>query len=77
MDNKDKNQKPEESRIIEISGIDDRIIRDESNSDDHVILNDRPINAENAVPRKAWENQEKAYEDEWEKNKNQMLDDDF
>lgn len=77
MDNKDKNQKLEESRIIEISGIDDRIIRDESNSDDHVILNDRPINAENAVPPKAWENQEKAYEDEWEKNKNQMLDDDF
>lgn len=75
MENKDKKQEPEESRIIEIT--EDRVIRDESNCDEKVILNDRPIEAENAVPPKAWKNQEKAYEDEWEKNKNQMLDDEF
>lgn len=33
-------------------------------------------NAENAVPPKAWINQEKAYNDAWENNKNQMTDDD-
>lgn len=36
-----------------------------------------PENAENAVPPKAWENQKKAYNDAWENNKNQQLDDDF
>lgn len=77
MENKNKNQEPEESRIIEISGIEDRVIRNESDSADKVILNDRPTNAENAVPPEAWKNQEKAYEDEWEKKKNQMIDDDF
>ena len=30
--------------------------------------------AENAVPPESWENQEKAYDDAWEKNKNQMID---
>ncbi|MGA9211338.1 hypothetical protein [Kaistella sp.] len=34
-------------------------------------------NAKNAIPPKAWENQEKAYNDEWENNKNNMLDDDL
>lgn len=33
--------------------------------------------AENAVPPKAWKNQKKAYDDAFEKNKNQQLDDDF
>lgn len=36
-----------------------------------------PENAENAVPPKAWKNQKKAYEDAWENNKNQQLDNDF
>jgi len=36
-----------------------------------------PENAENAVPPKAWENQKKAYDDAWENNKNQNLDNDF
>ena len=36
-----------------------------------------PENAENAVPPKAWQNQEKAYDDAWENNKNQQLDNDF
>ena len=31
--------------------------------------------AENAVPPLAWKNQEKAYDDAWENNKNQQLDD--
>ena len=29
--------------------------------------------AENAIPPTAWENQEKAYDDAWENNKNQQL----
>lgn len=76
MENKDKKQKTEESRIIEVSGVDDRVLRNESDSADQVILNDRPINAENAVPPKAWDNQKKAYDDAFENNKNQELDDD-
>jgi hypothetical protein len=77
MENKDKTQETRESRIIEIFGVDDRVIRNESDSDDKVILNDRPINAENAVPPKAWENQKKAYNDAFERNKNQALDNDL
>lgn len=33
--------------------------------------------AENAVPPEAWKNQKKAYNDAWENNKNQMIDDDM
>ena len=33
--------------------------------------------AANAIPPKAWKNQKKAYDDAFEKNKNQQLDDDF
>ncbi|OWR14268.1 hypothetical protein [Chryseobacterium sp. VAUSW3] len=29
--------------------------------------------AENAIPPTAWENQQKAYDDAWENNKNQQL----
>ena len=74
MENKDKNKETEENRIIEIEGVNDRVIRNESDSDGKVILNDRPLNAENAVPPKAWENQKKAYDDAFENNKNQELD---
>lgn len=77
MENKDKNKETEENRIIEIEGVDDRILRNESDSDGKVILNDRPLNAENAVPPKAWENQKKAYDDAFENNKNQELEDDM
>ncbi len=77
MENKDKNKETEENRIIEIEGVDDRVLRNESDSDGKVILNDRPLNAENAVPPKAWENQKKAYDDAFENNKNQELEDDM
>ncbi len=77
MENKDKNKETEENRIIEIEGVNDRVIRNESDSDGKVILNDRPLNAENAVPPKAWENQKKAYDDAFENNKNQELEDDM
>lgn len=77
MENKDKNKETEENRIIEIEGVDDRVIRNESDSEGKVILNDRPLNAENAVPPKAWENQKKAYDDAFENNKNQELEDDM
>ena len=77
MENKDKNKETEENRIIEIEGVDDRVLRNESDSDDKVILNDRPLSAENAVPPKAWENQKKAYDDAFENNKNQELEDDM
>lgn len=33
--------------------------------------------AENAVPPKAWKNQKKAYDDAFENNKNQMMEDDM
>lgn len=74
MENKDKNQETKESRIIDVPGVDDRVLRDESDSDGNIIINDRPIDAENAVPPKAWENQKKAYNDAYENNKNQQLD---
>ena len=77
MENKDKNKETEENRIIEIEGVDDRVLRNESDSDGKVILNDRPLNAENAVPPKAWENQKKAFDDAFENNKNQELEDDM
>ena len=77
MENKDKNKETEENRIIEMEGVNDRVIRNESDSDGKVILNDRPLNAENAVPPKAWENQKKAYDDAFENNKNQELEDDM
>lgn len=77
MENTDKNQETEESRIIEISGVNDRVLRNESDSSEEIILNDRPINAENAVPPKAWENQKKAYEEAFENRKNQELEDDI
>jgi hypothetical protein len=74
MENKDKNHETKESRIIDVPGVDDRVLRDESDSDGKIIINDRPIDAENAVPPKAWENQKKAYNDAYENNKNQQLD---
>ena len=77
MENKDKNKETEENRIIEIEGVDDRVLRNESDSEGKVILNDRPLNAENAVPPKAWENQKKAYDDAFANNKNQELEDDM
>ena len=77
MENKDKNKETEESRIIEVAGVNDRVIRNESDSEGKVILNDRPLDAENAVPPKAWENQKKAYDDAFENNKNQELEDDM
>lgn len=77
MENKNHNTDLQASRIIEIEGVDDRVLRNESDNYNKVILNDRPLNAENAVPPKAWENQKKAYDDAFENNKNQELDDDF
>lgn len=33
--------------------------------------------SENAVPPKAWKNQQKAYSDAWENNRNQQLEDEL
>lgn len=77
MENKDKNSDLEESRIIEIEGVEDRVLRNESDEEGKIILNDRPLDAANAVPPKAWENQKKAYDAAFENNKNQELEDDF
>ncbi len=77
MENKNKNNEEEESRIVDIPGVEDRVIRNESDDENKVILNDVPVDAENAVPPEAWENQHKAYKDAWENNKNQMIDDDM
>ena len=76
MENKKENREKNESRIIDVEGVNNRVIRDESNDSDKVIINDRPLDAENAVSPKAWENQKKAYDDAWENNKNQALDGD-
>lgn len=77
MENQDDKNTEKETRIIEDSEINDRVLRDESNEDDEVIINDRPIDAENAVPPDSWKNQQKAYKDAWENNKNQALEDDM
>lgn len=77
MENTNKNKEEKESRIIDIPEVQDRVLRDESDEDGKVIINDRPIDAENAVPPEAWKNQRKAYNDSWENNKNQSLDNDI
>ena len=70
---KEENSEESESRIVEKAG--DRVLRQDG--DDDNILNDRPVDAENAVPPLAWENQQKAYKDAWNNNKNQALEDDI
>ena len=70
---KEENSEESESRIVEKAG--DRVLRQDG--DDDNILNDRPVDAENAVPPDAWENQQKAYKDAWNNNKNQALEDDM
>ncbi|MDN3607983.1 hypothetical protein [Kaistella yonginensis] len=77
MENKDDKLVENNSRIIKIAGVDDRVLRNESNDENEIIVNDRPLNAENAVPPKAWENQKKAYNDAWENNKNQAMEGDL
>ena len=77
MENIDDKLVENNSRIIKIAGVDDRVLRNESNDENEIIVNDRPLNAENAVPPKAWENQKKAYNDAWENNKNQAMEGDL
>ena len=77
MENNDDKLVENNSRIIKIAGVDDRVLRNESNDENEIIVNDRPLNAENAVPPKAWENQKKAYNDAWENNKNQAMEGDL
>ena len=77
MENKDDKLVENNSRIIKIAGVDDRVLRNESNDENEIIVNDRPLNAENALPPKAWENQKKAYNDAWENNKNQAMEGDL
>ena len=77
MENKDDKLVENNSRIIKIAGVDDRVLRNESNDENEIIVNDRPLNAENAVPPKAWENQKKANNDSLENNKNQAMEGDL
>lgn len=77
MENQNDKITEKESRIIDNSEVKDRVLRDESDKDGEQIINDRPINAENAVPPDAWKNQQKSYQDAWENNKNQALEDDM
>lgn len=77
MENQNDKSTEKESRIINNSEVTDRVLRDESDKDGEQIINDRPIDAENAVPPDAWKNQQKAYQDAWENNKNQSLEDDM
>lgn len=71
--NKKENSEELESRIVEKE--DNRVLREDGDADN--VLNDRPVDAENAVPPDAWENQQKAYKDAWNNNKNQALEDDM
>lgn len=79
------NEINEESSLNEKS-----ISKSETNSDnisnlkidgDFGVLHDENGNiikiAENAVPPKAWKDQKKAYNDAWENNKNQSLEDEI
>lgn len=77
MKNQNDKITEKESRIIDNSEVKDRVLRDESDKDGEQIINDRPIDAENAVPPDAWKNQQKSYQDAWENNKNQALEDDM
>ncbi|AZI32077.1 hypothetical protein [Kaistella carnis] len=77
MENQNDKITEKESRIIDNSEVKDRVLRDESDKDGEQIINDRPIDAENAVPPDAWKNQQKSYQDAWENNKNQALEDDM
>lgn len=77
MENHNDKITEKESRIIDNSEVKDRVLRDESDKDGEQIINDRPIDAENAVPPDAWKNQQKSYQDAWENNKNQALEDDM
>ncbi|WP_312820081.1 hypothetical protein [Kaistella carnis] len=77
MENQNDKITEKESRIIDDSEVKDRVLRDESDKDGEQIINDRPIDAENAVPPDAWKNQQKSYQDAWENNKNQALEDDM
>lgn len=77
MENQNDKSTEKESRIIDNSEVKDRVLRDESDKDGEQIINDRPIDAENAVPPDAWKNQQKSYQDAWENNKNQALEDDM
>lgn len=71
MDLNTENQQAEELKLPE------HIIKSEDNQSKSAEENrDRiPENAENAVPPKAWKNQQKAYDDAWKNNKNQQFDD--
>ena len=77
MENQNDKITEKESRIIDNSEVKDRVLRDESDKDGEQIINDRPIDAENAVPPDAWKKQQKSYQDAWENNKNQALEDDM
>jgi hypothetical protein len=50
----------------------EHIVKSEDENKDRILEN-----AENSVPPKASKKQKKAYDDAWENNKNQQLDDDF
>ena len=54
MENQNDKITEKESRIIDNSEVKDRVLRDESDKDGEQIINDRPIDAENAVPPDAW-----------------------
>ncbi|AZI67960.1 hypothetical protein EIB71_09915 [Kaistella daneshvariae] len=54
-----------------------RLLTEEERKLKSVVDNRNRKVAENAVPPDSWENQQKAYNDAWENNKNRELDDDM
>lgn len=78
MNNKSSNT-PKGKDQLSLDNKKEEILNLENHSvEEKLITNSLPKkHAENAVPPEAWKNQEKAYEDEWENNKNRMLDDDL
>ena len=78
MENTNNNNQKEKDKLS-LDNKKEVILNVENHSLEEKLNTDRHPNkhAENAVAPEAWKNQEKAYDEEWEKNKNQMLDDDF
>lgn len=75
MNNANNNSKEKDK--LSLDNKKEVILNVENHTSEKKLITDSHLkkHAENAVPPEAWKNQEKAYEDEWEDNKNRMLDD--
>lgn len=71
-ENKSENAENPENEFINIKDL-----SEEEQKLKSIVDNKNRKNAENTVPPDAWKNQQQAYKDAWENNKNQALEDDI